>query len=897
MNEDRRIEKWLYKEILLKAAEEYDWDQSEVTDLYVRSVFEETGGDVKRLVKGIYRHAGKDERLVTDEAVNELLDSYRVIDPVNTPSTSSLVSVQVPYLPPQQDGFVNTSRTSDEVDEVDVVPYRLPEQDGFNMQGSVEPLEHMRMSIGILQDNVDSYYGQQKKLTPLQKEAMALRRFQSAQKAILGKYGNGEEAQKRLQEQRATIIEDFDLEEVDGQVRVKPEEVEAYKVYCQGALYGPLKEDKVVELKPDDYVGRAGALNEEFRELDKNRPPEKSIYSGMGQILMMSTNTPDMYGAYQRGKRNAAQLLNNATIDLVERHKDAEQRSTFGNVAVGTLEGVGTGLIDMGLLGPTVEFVDFARNEAVRKLEQKMQELMNSLGQELEGEELQARVYGELTDEEINLLESAENYYRAVEVIEKNFPQSRRVGGMVGEGLVGMVEFWATGGGGWLRSAVKVGGKTMMRKVVRQVGKEAVKKAVGSAGRKVIMNKVLNAGGKVAKDQVFNLVEAAAQTMIQPSYYMGVADRISQGQSHGTAWVEAWYDKLVDNYTARVFGDVPVLGSMAKGGVGKLANFSDKILKEYSEEVIADFMKRFPDWKEQGFELAYADFWEDKADVLYSAALMTGMVEGAKAMKGVRLQYGKDAYRKVLPKYLVDNMDRLLDETDITSRETLQTIGVMLDATARKEGIALGKLIEDTHRYLLAKFQAKGMEYAQNKADDPEVKAEPEKEKNGNEVDNMKAVGSGQRTTMPEQKKVEKKIGKKNNKTDRQAKGQTGQSPQKTETVKGENTVKKTTAVNDQYNRSAHVGFQERPLILVYKDPPVIDMQSQQTGKPTEVPAKVKKQREQADPVMTVPLSLQESLKVERKAEDGAATTKKLPLKKPATKLESKLKSKSKSKK
>lgn len=87
MNDGRKVDKTLYKDILLDFANDQGIDTSNVTDDYVNSAWEGTGGDPTKLMKTLAKSIGFPEGSVNDKYMEKLYDNYDVIDPKYMKST------------------------------------------------------------------------------------------------------------------------------------------------------------------------------------------------------------------------------------------------------------------------------------------------------------------------------------------------------------------------------------------------------------------------------------------------------------------------------------------------------------------------------------------------------------------------------------------------------------------------------------------------------------------------------------------------------------------------------------------------------------------------------------------------------------------------------------------
>ena len=81
MNDGRKVDKSLYKDILVDIATYQGMDASGITDTDVDDIWESTGGDPTRLMEKISINLGGTAGDVTEDTMNNLFDKYNVVDP------------------------------------------------------------------------------------------------------------------------------------------------------------------------------------------------------------------------------------------------------------------------------------------------------------------------------------------------------------------------------------------------------------------------------------------------------------------------------------------------------------------------------------------------------------------------------------------------------------------------------------------------------------------------------------------------------------------------------------------------------------------------------------------------------------------------------------------------
>lgn len=739
------IDKNLYKEIMLNAAEHYGWDKSSVTDEYISDAYQKTGGDVNKYLRRIFESGGDNPEVVTQAYVVELLDRHGVVDKINTPRTSSFLKSDE-----ASEGVPN------KVTDVWVDNFYVPEDKGTK--------EDIKFSVRGAVDSIDEYYNGNGDLTPVQKEAIANRRFGNAYREVLEKYGNTAQAAQRVNEEANRIINDLRVVYKDGRFVANDADRKAYDMYFTAAMVNPkdynqvFRRDEVVKSRVDV----AKELNDEFeRNFYK---PSMGITGGEPLRVTPGSEIAVASGLlYESGVNEAPKLFNDATIKLYAKLEQAKRDNAVVNFAKGTGKGFWNHFADM-----VTEMQDFGRNAAATGLNKKIDSIQEELRKERPFEEVPPEVdnynsledymvalrqyesdqkkynneislaaYQQLTPKEQNLINSAANYYGAVQEVSKEIPNSRNMGKVFGGSLGYMVEFMGTGGSGWIKGAAKAGLSGLAKAAARR-GAKSLARGLAGAGERI----AVEAGEQVAKnipqkiagwvkEKPWQAAEAAVQSVVMPSFYKEVGDRISQGENPTSAFVGSLYDTWTENFSERFFVGGGKVGRFTGSAIdwGKVkglkgvARLAGNNLEEYAEELVGDFLRRLPEWADKNWTQAYGDYWDDKWDTLVNVSLMTGMLGGAAEISNsgpvskLRNKWNADIYRKAVPEMLANNIDELIESGDISSQEASETIGNLVEASSRANNIPIGKLTGDVVRYVTARQKQKGFELFTNSAE------------------------------------------------------------------------------------------------------------------------------------------------------------------------------------
>lgn len=742
------IDKNLYKEIMLNAAEHYGWDKSSVTDEYISDAYQKTGGDVNKYLRRIFESGGDNPEVVTQDYVVELLDRHGVVDKINTPRTSSFLK-----LDEASEGVPN------KVTDVWVDNFYVPEDKGTK--------EDIKFSVSGAVDSIDEYYNSIGDLTPVQKEAIANRRFGNAYREVMEKYGNTSQAAKRINEEAGRIINDLGVVYKDGRFVANDADRKAYDMYFTAAMVNP-KDYNQVFRRDEDVKSRVDVAKELNDEFERNfYKPSMGITGGEPLRVTPGSEIAVASGLlYESGVNEAPKLFNDATIKLYAELEQAKRDNAVVNFAKGTGKGFWNHFADM-----VTEMQDFGRNAAATGLNKKIDSIQEELRKERPFEEVPPEVdsygsledymaalrkyesdqkkynneislaaYQQLTPKEQNLINSAANYYGAVQEVSKEIPNSRNMGKVFGGSLGYMVEFMGTGGSGWIKGAAKAGLSGLAKAAARR-GAKSLARGLAGAGERI----AVEAGEQVAKnipqkiagwvkEKPWQAAEAAVQSVVMPSFYKEVGDRISQGENPTSAFVGSLYDTWTENFSERFFVGGGKVGRLTGSAIdwGKvkglkgMARLAGNNLEEYGEELVGDFLKRLPEWADKNWTQAYGDYWDDKWDTLVNVSLMTGMLGGAAEISNsgpvsrMRYKWNADIYRKVVPEMLANNIDELIESGDIASQEASETIGNLVEASSRANNIPIGKLTGDVVRYVTARQKQKGFELFTKSAENRE---------------------------------------------------------------------------------------------------------------------------------------------------------------------------------
>ena len=294
MNDGRKVDKSLYKDILVDIATYQGMDASGITDTDVDDIWESTGGDPTRLMEKISINLGGTAGDVTEETMNNLFDKYNVVDPN--------------YAKSMMDYMTDDVKKS-------LLPEGYDERQEFRLDTSIR--------------SVEDWYKSKGELTPFQKNELFTERV--TRKSIqLGEGGENElnEYAKRVADSVGMVYDP------DSKTYVVPrEELERYGVMLEGTYMDPRDADY---LAPD--------IDQMYKKLNKVSAETSAVYEGTsGERAKKRAETANKAVAIGAGLpgvggiaalamlqkegafMNAAQLFNDMTrenLDLAKKLKE-----------------------------------------------------------------------------------------------------------------------------------------------------------------------------------------------------------------------------------------------------------------------------------------------------------------------------------------------------------------------------------------------------------------------------------------------------------------------------------------------------------------------------------------------------------------------------------------------
>lgn len=747
----RRVDSSLYKDIILDTSKKMGWNTNGLNDYEVNKIYENTGGNVETLYKLLLRKAGGDLSTLTSDVMIKNLDKYGVVDKINTPKTKE---------------YINWDEIAKNIGTLEVDKDMTFSPNAKRILSD----DDKRKQEKII-DEIDAIYAQNGELTPIQKEVIANRRLNRSKQEILKSVGATPRGQQLFDEEFKKIASDLNLDISNGRFQVKKSDIDAYGAFNRAAELSQVlgKKENIEDTIFHFYAG-AVSSNEDLKREGKYKSEDTGFWSRIYKVNQSVNPTGNMIKEVFSGDLDVtndgmAQAFNQSTIDLYDKWRESKERSSAGNFATGIWEGI------KGSVESNVDMLKGAlKARRFMDLRGKMEKIKSTLPNDMNVYEKQQEILSNLTLDERRLLESASNYYGALETINSDLPKSMNIGESIGASLAFMAEFIGTGGTGWLKSAAKAGVKVAAKGIAKSAAKGGLSK-IGRGAEKVaermaregtpIANKFLNAMVNFAKNQAFAVPEAAIQSVIQPSFWNEVGERILTGDDMAKAFGNTLYDRTIENWSERVF--------VGGGGFGKLTgsalnfeklkgfsgiiNTAKGIGEEYAEELIGDAARRVPWTGKESFSQAYKNYWgEDKWDTFLSVAFMTGALGGAGHVynKAVKIKYdgAVNITRNAIPEMLADDVDRLLDSGDINSKETLDALAGLIESSSRANNIPFNKLESNVNRYIVTKLNQKGFELSRQNMESGE-KAEAENKPqdkmllNGKEVAKIEVLGDG----------------------------------------------------------------------------------------------------------------------------------------------------------
>lgn len=287
MNEGRKVDKSLFKDILRDVALATGEDPNMVDDTYVDDTWKSTGANLTKLLQNISMATGGSVEDVTPDVIEDIKDKYRVVDPNYTFSTLSTFSKK------QQE------------------EYFLPEN----------PDERQRFRLETSFGAIDDYYKQEGSLTPRQKETLFYDRYRRREAAL----ENMPTDQKRnkLYEYAKELANDIGMV-YDPAMKtyvVPKEEHEKYNFMFAGTYLDPNElpsmNVRLEDIENDNkQVANVANKIKKDREIDRMKNPvtgeEKPVTSFL-QMESVGLAGNILAGQYKRSYENAASLLSEET--------------------------------------------------------------------------------------------------------------------------------------------------------------------------------------------------------------------------------------------------------------------------------------------------------------------------------------------------------------------------------------------------------------------------------------------------------------------------------------------------------------------------------------------------------------------------------------------------------
>ena len=719
MNEGRKVDKSLFKDILRDVALATGEDPNMVDDTYVDDTWKSTGANLTKLLQNISMATGGSVEDVTPDVIEDIKDKYRVVDPNYTFSTLSTFSKK------QQE------------------EYFLPEN----------PDERQRFRLETSFGAIDDYYKKEGSLTPRQKETLFYDRYKRREAALENmptdqKHNNLYEYAKELANDIGMVYDPTMKTYV-----VPKEEHEKYNLLFAGTYLDPNElpslNVRLEDIENDNkQVANVADKIKKDREIERMKNPvigeEKPVTSSLQmEPVGLAGNIP--IGQYERLYENAASLLSEETdksIALTRKLMD-------GGTARHTWEGIKEGVVEH-FTNVTKLMEELGKQDRVvginRKLKNIHEEVLTEhpelryrdrplysngellppddeesvrIKQEKINEEVNRRAKEQLSEDEMNVLDAYSLNVQALDMLNKETGRAFNIGNMMGGSLGFMTEFALTGGiAGGIRSvgtslAKKGLTKVTSTAIAKGLSNTAFLKGMAEVGGKVASSKIGNVSGKVVNWAAKNMTDAALQTIIQPTLFANVSKDISKGATAKEAFVNNFQDLMIENFTERMF--VPSADKAAKATAAS-SNVFKKALNEFmyrggnaawgergivklglswveesAEEKVGDLIRGAITAIDRGEANYFTEqiVKPEDVDMLMVTGLMTGALGGlniiaAPASKS-KLSYQVNKYSKLLPSELRDKIDELMTEGRLSDR--LSSARISGEINAAVEGL------------------------------------------------------------------------------------------------------------------------------------------------------------------------------------------------------------------
>ena len=712
MNDGRKVDKTLYKDILLDFANDQGIDTSNVTDDYVNSAWEGTGGDPTKLMKTLAKSIGFPEGSVNDKYMEKLYDNYDVIDPKYMKSTYGY------FTPDERKLFL---------------PENADERQEFRLE----------TSLGAL----DDYYKSQGELTPFQKERMFSSRVQRRIDEAGGTNNEINDYAKRLASNLGMV---YDPERktyvVPGEERAK------YQLLLNETYLDP---NEVERMNPT--ISDLRKRNEEIASIAKANveatwQKEKEEYKKATRNPIAYMDNLAMAGeAIATGQYKESlyidKMLSDNTREALDLAEKLESSSGLSNMGTGLKAGLSDYISNIAKLSSNL-----ARDGKVNQINNKIgniyEDVMSrhpewryrdhpvysdgemlppdsaaeiAVKQGYINEEVSRLIDEQLSPSEINVLNAFQLNIKAQQEVEKATGTSFRVGSGMGQSLGFMIEFALTGGlAGLGKTAIKEGvtlasKKAMASSLVKSLSNtKVVDKAIGIGG-KIVSSKAANvatkavekvAGTRVGKSAgnfsawaAKNSSNAASRTLLSPTFMANVANDITNGVDVKTAVFNNFGDLFVENFSEGLFMPAKPLNtvkeSMTKSALrrgldqimyrGGFAGYGQRgftgwikgMAEEMLEEKFGDVVRGSWTAIDRGeSEYLTREFIKpDDLEMVYSIALMSTGLSGSgwianKARKAPprteEIRFRANKYGKMIPSELRERIDNLIADGELT---------------------------------------------------------------------------------------------------------------------------------------------------------------------------------------------------------------------------------------
>lgn len=705
MNDGRKVDKSLYKNILTDINNYYGGDSSLVNDDIVEKTWDSTSGNLEKLLKKLAVNSGGYESDVTPDYMEKVKDHYGIVDPNYTKST-------LDYMGDEEKAMY------------------LPEK----------PDKHQMEVLGVSLGAMDDLYKQEGRLTPRQKEGLFLERIRRKESDLIAKGMNPMEKDRELYNYAKKVSNDLGMvydASVKGYV-VPKEERERYQFLLASTYMDP-KEVEKLEPSIDNMKAENNKIMESAKSFKEQVHNEEIMASAnvptkerVKRDIMASINPEavEQERLVKNLETNAAYDLaknTSETLDLLERLKESGKA---GDLWKGTKKGFvdhfrNTLLITRNFLQTSkVTNINNKLNDIHQRVMTEHPEWeyrdrpMYSNGELVPADdessviakqrnindEVNRIATEELTDDEINTLNAYSLNIRALEQLNKETGTWFNIGSAVGGSFGFMTEFALTGGvastartlatKGIAKGLTKIASTNMVKALSDTRVMASIAKGVTKAGSTKVGNAMVKGGNWLVK----NSTETALQTLIQPTFMANVSSDIAKGAGVKEAVFNNFGDLFVENMTERLFTSKKPMYDASKpvSGMKKLfdqfmyrsgradygkRSIVKKVLgyvEEASEEKIGDLIRGGWTAIDRG-EYKYLTqeiYKPEDVEMLASTAIMTagfgilGMVSRVGAPKSTEtLRYQENRLGAKIPAPLRESIVSALSNPDLSLGE------------------------------------------------------------------------------------------------------------------------------------------------------------------------------------------------------------------------------------